>query len=88
MMQTGIWGLWLVLYWYEIEQVGHPEKGLGKRITVWGMTLGILLGARLWSVFGAALPGAAFGGWLAVTLVLFAPVIFSKNCRFSRGGKN
>ena len=46
MMQTGIWALWLVLYWHEIEQVGDPEKGYGKRIAVWGMTLGILAGAR------------------------------------------
>ena len=77
MMQTGIWALWLVLYWHEIEQVGDPEKGYGKRIAVWGMTLGILAGAKLCGFLGAAAPGvAALGGWLAVTAVLFLYVLF------------
>ncbi len=77
MIQTGIWTLWLVLYWYVTEQVGEPEKGYGKRITVWGMTLGSLLGARVLSHVGAVSPGgAAFGGWLVITLVLFLYVLF------------
>lgn len=69
--------LWLVLYWYEIGQIGEPEKGWGKRITVWGMTLGILLGAKALELVGAVSPGgAAFGGWLVITLVLFLYVLF------------
>lgn len=77
MVQIGVWMLWLVLYWYEIEQVGQPEKGCVKRIAVWCMTLGILLGARVWGLVGAASRGgAALGGWLAITLVLFLYVLF------------
>ncbi len=43
-METGIFRvLWLILYWYYVEQAGDIEKGTGKRVLGFLLTAGLLV---------------------------------------------
>ena len=75
-MDTAIFHLiWLVLYWYYMEQAGEQEKGKGKR------TLGFLLTAGM-LVLSLWLP--AFLMWLLVMAVMLLYDLFFDQEPFKR----
>lgn len=75
MLQAGIQAVWLVLYHYYIEQIGELEKGRGKRVVVYGLTVGAFVLMQL-PFDGWGGPWHCLAGWLAITLVLFLYVLF------------
>jgi len=75
-METGIFRIiWLVLYWYYLEQAGDIEKGTGKRALGFLLTLG-LLSLSFW------LPG--FLVWTAVLAVMVLYDLFFDQEPFKR----
>lgn len=67
-MQTGIFQiLWLILYWYYVEQIGEIEKGYAKRLLGFSLTAGILV-LSIW------LPACLV--WLLLTAVILLYDLF------------
>lgn len=67
-MQTGIFQiLWLILYWYYVEQIGEIEKGYAKRLLGFSLTAGILV-LSIW------LPACLV--WLLLTVVILLYDLF------------
>ncbi len=67
-MQTGIFQiLWLILYWYYVEQIGDIEKGYAKRLLGFSLTAGILV-LSIW------LPACLV--WLLLTAVILLYDLF------------
>lgn len=64
-METGIFQiLWLILYWYYVEQLGTIEKGIGKRLLGFSLTAGLLI-LSIW------LPACLAWLLLSATLMLY-----------------
>ena len=64
-METGIFQiLWLILYWYYVEQLGTIEKGIGKRLLGFSLTVGLLI-LSIW------LPACLAWLLLSATLMLY-----------------
>ena len=67
-MQTGIFQiLWLILYWYYVEQIVEIEKGYAKRLLGFSLTAGILV-LSIW------LPACLV--WLLLTAVILLYDLF------------